>query len=62
MNDNIEDIEIDLVRLFNYLLSKYKIHLILAVIFSLLFFSYKFYKFEFSAVPLEEINKLFTIE
>ncbi len=62
MNDNIEDIEIDLVRLFKYLLSKYKIHLILAVIFSLLFFSYKFYKFEFSEVPLEEINKLFTIE
>ena len=62
MNENIEDIEIDLVRLFKYLLSKYKIHLILAVIFSLLFFSYKFYKFEFSEVPLEEINKLFTIE
>lgn len=62
MNENIEDIEIDLVRLFKYLLSKYKIHLILAVIFSLLFFSYKFYKFEFSEVPLEEINKLFTVE
>lgn len=62
MNDNVEDIEIDLVRLFRYLLSKFKIHLILAMIFSSLFFSYKFYKFEFSDVPLDEINKLFTIE
>lgn len=62
MNENAEDIEIDLVRLFKYLLSKYKAHLILGIIFSVLLFSYKFYKFEYSDIPLEEINNLFTIQ
>ena len=62
MNENAEDIEIDLVRLFKYLLSKYKAHLLLGILFSVLLFSYKFYKFEYSDVPLEEINNLFTIQ
>lgn len=62
MNENAEDIEIDLVRLFKYLLSKYKAHLLLGILFSVLLFSYKFYKFEYSDIPLEEINNLFTIQ
>ncbi len=62
MNENAEDIEIDLVRLFKYLLSKYKAHLLLGVVFSVLLFSYKFYKFEYSDIPLEEVNNLFTIQ
>lgn len=56
------EIEIDLVRLFKYILSKWKVLLLSGVILSILAFSYKFYGFNYSKVPLAQINKLFEIE
>ncbi len=56
------EIEIDLVRLFKYILSKWKVLLVSGVILSVLAFSYKFYGFNYSKVPLAQINKLFDIE
>lgn len=56
------EIEIDLVRLFKYILSKWKVLLVSGVILSVLAFSYKFYWFNYSKVPLAQINKLFDIE
>lgn len=56
------EIEIDLVRLFKFILSKWKILLVSGVILSVLAFSYKFYGFNYSKVPLAQINKLFDIE
>lgn len=56
------EIEIDLVRLFKFILSKWKVLLVSGVILSVLAFSYKFYGFNYSKVPLDQINKLFDIE
>ena len=51
---NNEEIEIDLVRLGRYVLSKWKVILFWGVVFSCLGFCYKFFAFKFSDVPLEE--------
>lgn len=56
------EIEIDLVRLFKFILSKWKVLLLSGVILSVLAFSYMFYGFNYSKVPLAQINKLFDIE
>lgn len=56
------EIEIDLVRLFKFILSKWKVLLVSGVVLSVLAFSYKFYGFNYSKVPLAQINKLFDIE
>lgn len=56
------EIEIDLVRLFKFILSKWKVLLVSGVILSVIAFSYKFYVFNYSKVPLAQINKLFDIE
>ena len=56
------EIEIDLVRLFKFILSKWKVLLVSGVILSVLAFSYKFYGFNYSKVPLAQINKQFDIE
>lgn len=56
------EIEIDLVRLFKFIISKWKVLLVSGVILSVLAFSYKFYGFNYSKVPLAQINKLFDIE
>lgn len=56
------EIEIDLVRLLKFILSKWKVLLVSGVILSVLAFSYKFYGFNYSKVPLAQINKLFDIE
>lgn len=57
-----QNTEIDLVRLFKFILSKWKVLLVSGVILSVLAFSYKFYGFNYSKVPLAQINKLFDIE
>ena len=62
MNEQNEEIEIDLLRLFRFILSKFKTLLILGIVFAVLGFSYKYCRFEFSSTPLAEVNKLFTIE
>lgn len=56
------EIEIDLARLFKFILSKWKVLLVSGGILSVLAFSYKFYGFNYSKVPLAQINKLFDIE
>lgn len=56
------EIEIDLVRLFKFILSKWKVLLVSGLILSVLAFSYKFYGFNYSKLPLDQINKLFEIE
>lgn len=56
------EIVIDLARLFKFILSKWKVLLVSGVILSVLAFSYKFYGFNYSKVPLAQINKLFDIE
>lgn len=56
------EIEIDLVRLFKFILSKWKVLLVSGVVLSVLAFSYKFYSFNYSKLPLSQINKLFDIE
>lgn len=62
MNEQNTEVEIDLVRLFRFILSKYKILLISGIVFATLACSYKFCRFEFSSTPLEDVDKLFTIE
>lgn len=62
MDTQNTEIEIDLVRLFKYILSKWKVLLVSGVILSVLAFSYKFYGVNYSKVPLAQINKLFDIE
>lgn len=62
MDTQNTEIEIDLVRLFKFILSKWKVLLVSGVILSVLAFSYKFYGFNYSKVPLAQINKLFDIE
>ena len=62
MNEQNEEIEIDLLRLFRFILSKFKTLLILGIVFAVLGFSYRYCRFEFSSTPLAEVNKLFTIE
>ena len=56
------EIEIDLVRLFKFILSKWKVLLVSGVVLSVLAFSYKFYSFNYSKLPLSQINQLFDIE
>ena len=62
MNEQNTEVEIDLVRLFRFILSKYKILLITGIVFAALACAYKFCRFEFSSTPLEDVDKLFTIE
>lgn len=62
MNEQNSEVEIDLVRLFRFILSKYKILLISGIVFAALACAYKFCRFEFSSTPLEDVDKLFTIE
>lgn len=62
MNEQNTEVEIDLVRLFRFILSKYKILLITGILFAALACAYKFCRFEFSSTPLEDVDKLFTIE
>lgn len=62
MNEQNTEVEIDLVRLFKFILSKYKILIITGIVFAALACAYKFCRFEFSSTPLEDVDKLFTIE
>lgn len=62
MNEQNTEVEIDLVRLFRFILSKYKILLITGIVFAALACAYKFCRFEFSSTPLEDVDKLFTIK
>ena len=62
MNEQNTEVEIDLVRLFRFILSKYKILLITGIVFAALACAYKFCRFEFSSTPLEDVDKLITIE
>ena len=62
MNEQNDEIEIDLLRLFRYILSKFKTLILLGVVFAVLGFAYKYCRFEFSSTPLAEVNNLFTIE
>lgn len=62
MNEQNTEIEIDLLRLFRFILSKYRILLITGIVFAVLACAYKFCRFEFSSTPLEDVDKLFTIE
>lgn len=62
MNEQNTEVEIDLVRLFRFILSKYKILLISGIVFAAMACAYKFCRFEFSSTPLEDVDKLFTIE
>lgn len=62
MNEQNTEVEIDLVRLFRFIFSKYKILLITGIVFAALACAYKFCRFEFSSTPLEDVDKLFTIE
>lgn len=62
MNEQNTEVEIDLVRLFRFILSKYKILLLTGIVFAALACAYKFCRFEFSSTPLEDVDKLFTIE
>lgn len=62
MDSQNTEIEIDLVRLFKFILSKWKVLLVSGGVLSVLAFSYKFYGFNYSKVPLAQINKLFDIE
>lgn len=62
MNEQNTEVEIDLVRLFRFILSKYKILLISGIVFAALACAYKFCRFEFLSTPLEDVDKLFTIE
>lgn len=60
--DSNEDIEIDLLRLCRFILSKWKIILFSGVLFALLGFSYKYLGFKYSSVPLAELDKQFEVE
>ena len=60
--DNNEDIEIDLLRLCRFILSKWKIILFSGVLFALLGFTYKYLGFKYSSVPLAELDKQFEVE
>ena len=62
MDNRNEEIEIDLVRMAKYLISKWKIVLVLGIIFAALGFTYKFLNYQLSSVPLAEVDKLFKIE
>ena len=60
--DNNEDLEIDLLRLCRYILSKWMVILFSGVVFALLAFSYKYFGFKYSSVPLAELDKQFEVE
>ncbi|MGN0915603.1 MAG: hypothetical protein ACI4NE_04535 [Succinivibrio sp.] len=61
-SENKEEIEIDLIRMMRFVLSCYRKILPFGIVFAVLFFSYKFYSFNMSEIPLEEVDKLFNIE
>lgn len=52
MNQYKEDVEIDLVRLFKYLLSKSKKLLLIGIVFGLAGLAYKYYDVELSGRSL----------
>ena len=60
--ENNEDLEIDLLRLGRVVLSKWIIIIFSGVLFALLAFSYKYFAFKYSSVPLAELDKQFEIE
>ena len=60
--DSNEDIEIDLLRLCRFILSKWKIILFSCVLFSLLGFSYKYLSFKYSSVPSVELDNQFEVK
>lgn len=60
--DNNEDLEIDLLRLCRYILSKWMVILFSGVVFALLAFSYKYFGLKYSSVPLAELDKQFEVE
>ena len=60
--ENNEDLEIDLLRLGRFVLSKWIIIIFSGVVFALLAFSYKYFAFKYSSVPLAELDKQFEIE
>ena len=60
--ENNEDLEIDLLRLSRFVLSKWIIIIFSGVVFALLAFSYKYFAFKYSSVPLAELDKQFEIE
>ena len=60
--ENNEDLEIDLLRLGRFVLSKWIIIIFSGVLFALLAFSYKYFAFKYSSVPLAELDKQFEIE
>lgn len=62
MNEQNDEIEIDLLRLFRYILSKFKTLILLGVVFAVLGFSYKYCRFQFSSTPLAEVINLFPLK
>ena len=60
--ENNEDLEIDLLRLGRFVLSKWIIIIFSGVVFALFAFSYKYFAFKYSSVPLAELDKQFEIE
>lgn len=62
MNEQNDEIEIDLLRLFRYILSKFKTLILLGVVFAVLGFAYKYCRFEFSSTPLAEVNNLLPLK
>ena len=56
MDNRNEEIEIDLVMMAKYLISKWKIVLVLGIIFAALGFTYKFLNYQLSSVPLAEVE------
>ena len=60
--ENNEDLEIDLLRLGRFVLSKWIIIIFSGAVFALLAFSYKYFAFKYSSVPLAELDKQFEIE
>jgi LPS O-antigen subunit length determinant protein (WzzB/FepE family) len=62
MNQYKEDVEIDLVRLFKYLLSKSKILLLIGIVFGLVGLSYKYYDVELSGRSFADEPNLVSYE
>ena len=62
MNQYKEDVEIDLVRLFKYLLSKFKLLVLIGVFFALAGLGYKYYSIELSGKSFEDEPNLLSYE
>ena len=60
--DNNEDFELDVFRLCRFVLSKWLVISLSAVVFAMLAVSYKYFSFKNSSVPLAELDKQFEIE